>query len=95
MERLENQPSEWDDHLLAQALESEQRREQEEQKLQEDEELKKLQVSTNNIDLIKYYDFHWKIYWPKDQVTWLKADRFQPQEGSLDCALNTISLLYL
>lgn len=43
MERLENQPCEWDDHLLAQALESEQRREQEEQKLQEDEELKKLQ----------------------------------------------------
>ena len=54
MERLENQPCEWDDHLLAQALESEQRREQEEQKLQEDEELKKLQVLTNHIDLIKY-----------------------------------------
>ena len=53
MERLENQPCEWDDHLLAQALESEQRREQEEQKLQEDEKLKKLQVLTNDIDLIK------------------------------------------
>ena len=44
MERLENQPCEWDDHMLAQALESEQRREQEEKRLQEEEELKKLQV---------------------------------------------------
>ena len=45
MERLENQPCEWDDHMLAQALESEQRRELEEQRQQEEEELnKKLQV---------------------------------------------------
>lgn len=44
MERLENQPCEWDDHMLAQALESEQRREQEEKRLQEEQELKKLQV---------------------------------------------------
>ena len=44
MERLENQPCEWDDHMLAQALESEQRREKEEQRLREEEELKKLQV---------------------------------------------------
>lgn len=44
MERLENQPCEWDDHMLAQALESEQRREQEEKRLQEEEELKKLQA---------------------------------------------------
>lgn len=44
MERLENQPCEWDDHMLAQALESEQRREQEGKRLQEEEELKKLQV---------------------------------------------------
>ena len=44
MERHENQPCEWDDHMLAQALESEQRREQEEKRLQEEEELKKLQV---------------------------------------------------
>jgi len=44
MERLENQPCEWDDHMLAQALESEQRREFEEQRKQEEEEYKKLQV---------------------------------------------------
>jgi len=44
MERLENQPCEWDDHMLAQALESEQRRELEEQRQQEEEEFKKLQV---------------------------------------------------
>ncbi|KAJ7394257.1 hypothetical protein OS493_000059 [Desmophyllum pertusum] len=44
MERLENQPCEWDDHMLAQALESEQRREKEEQRLREEEELKKLQA---------------------------------------------------
>lgn len=44
MERLENQPCEWDDHMLAQALESEQRREFEEQQKQEEEEYKKLQV---------------------------------------------------
>lgn len=44
MERLENQPCEWDDHMLAQALESEQRREFEEHRQQEEEELKKLQV---------------------------------------------------
>ncbi|XP_074625741.1 zinc finger-containing ubiquitin peptidase 1-like isoform X1 [Acropora palmata] len=44
MERLENQPCEWDDHMLAQALESEQRREFEEQRKQEEEEYKKLQA---------------------------------------------------
>lgn len=44
MERLENQPCEWDDHMLAQALESEQRRELEEQRQQEEEEFKKLQA---------------------------------------------------
>ena len=44
MERLENQPCEWDDHMLAQALESEQRREFEEHRQQQEEEFKKLQV---------------------------------------------------
>ncbi|XP_068698848.1 zinc finger-containing ubiquitin peptidase 1-like isoform X2 [Montipora foliosa] len=44
MERLENQPCEWDDHMLAQALESEQRREFEEQRHHEEEEFKKLQA---------------------------------------------------
>lgn len=44
MERLENQPCEWDDHMLAQALESEQRREFEEHRQQEEEEFKKLQA---------------------------------------------------
>ena len=85
MERLENQPCEWDDHLLAQALESEQRREQEEQKLQEDEQLKKLQVLTNVIDLIKVLSashfFHWEIQWLKGQGTGLKVDRFRSQAG--------------
>ena len=46
MERLEDQPSEWDDHMLAQALESQQCRELEEKRLQEEEEFKKLQVPT-------------------------------------------------
>ncbi|KXJ12276.1 zinc finger-containing ubiquitin peptidase 1 [Exaiptasia diaphana] len=44
MERLENQPSQWNDHLLAQALESEDRKELEEQRVKEEEEFKKLQA---------------------------------------------------
>ena len=85
MERLENQPCEWDDHLLAQALESEQRREQEEQKLQEDEELKKLQVFNKwywfDKVLSASHFFHWEIQWIKGQGTGLKVDRFRSQAG--------------
>lgn len=45
MERLENQSSQWNDHLLAKALESEEQKEIEEQRMKEEEEFKKLQVN--------------------------------------------------
>lgn len=44
MEQLENQSSHWNDHLLAQAIQSEERKSLEEQRVKEEEEFKKLQV---------------------------------------------------
>ncbi|XP_031554362.1 zinc finger-containing ubiquitin peptidase 1-like [Actinia tenebrosa] len=44
MERLEIQSSQWNDHLLAKAIESEEQKEMEEQRMKEEEEFKKLQA---------------------------------------------------